>query len=191
MKWRSFHERSAVIRSLFSLPTGSSAGTLTFGNTTTPVHGDSWFDHEWSTTALGAQNTGWDWFSVQLSDGCELMLGHLRRKDGRFDNVFGGTLIEPDGRTRQLSTAEIRTTVEGRWHSAPTNADYPVRWRIEIPAEQIDLHATPWVADQEMRVHPPYWEGAVDYSGTSRGERVTGHGYIEMTGYAESLQGKL
>ena len=28
-----------------------------------------------------------------------------------------------------------------------------------------------------------YWEGAVDYSGTSSGRKISGRGYLEMTGY--------
>jgi predicted secreted hydrolase len=29
-----------------------------------------------------------------------------------------------------------------------------------------------------------YWEGAVDYSGQSQGQPITGRGYLEMTGYS-------
>ena len=30
-----------------------------------------------------------------------------------------------------------------------------------------------------------YWEGAIAVSGEMRGERVTGRGYAELTGYGE------
>ena len=33
----------------------------------------------------------------------------------------------------------------------------------------------------------PYWEGAVSLEGRSAGKRVTGAGYVELTGYAGSL----
>ncbi|NIS74787.1 MAG: carotenoid 1,2-hydratase, partial [Deltaproteobacteria bacterium] len=33
------------------------------------VEGLSWLDREWSTSALGAEQEGWDWFSLQLHDG--------------------------------------------------------------------------------------------------------------------------
>ena len=44
--------------------------------------GEAWFDHEWSTSALGPGAVGWDWWSLQLDDGRELMFFELRRQDG-------------------------------------------------------------------------------------------------------------
>ncbi len=67
---------------------------------TSPAHpevevaGEAWFDHEWSTSALGAGAVGWDWFSLQLDDGRELMLFQIRREDGSVEPVSGGTLVE-------------------------------------------------------------------------------------------------
>jgi predicted secreted hydrolase len=34
-----------------------------------------------------------------------------------------------------------------------------------------------------------YWEGAVDIEGSSAGQAVTGWGFVELTGYGESMQG--
>jgi predicted secreted hydrolase len=34
-----------------------------------------------------------------------------------------------------------------------------------------------------------YWEGAVSVAGTSRGRPLGGRGYVELTGYARSMQG--
>ncbi|MBV9677155.1 MAG: hypothetical protein JO185_12540, partial [Acidobacteriaceae bacterium] len=33
----------------------------------------------------------------------------------------------------------------------------------------------------------PYWEGAVTYEGQMGGQRVSGIGYLEMTGYAGAV----
>src|SRR3990170_4833187 len=46
------------------------------------VNGFSWKDHEYSTSALSTDQVGWDWFSIQLADGYELMLYQIRRTDG-------------------------------------------------------------------------------------------------------------
>src|SRR5688500_10973524 len=46
------------------------------------VTGTAWMDREWSTSALSPDLAGWDGLSVQLSDGRDLMLYRLRRKDG-------------------------------------------------------------------------------------------------------------
>jgi predicted secreted hydrolase len=41
-----------------------------------------------------------------------------------------------------------------------------------------------------MTVSYTYWEGAVEIEGTLGGERITGSGYIELTGYAGSFEGE-
>ena len=58
-----------------------------------------------------------------------------------------------------------------------------------MPSEGLELDVEPLVADQEMRTSFVYWEGAVRLSGTGRGRPLTGRGYVELTGYARSMQG--
>ena len=47
---------------------------------------------------------------------------------------------------------------------------------------------TPLLEEQELDTRRTtgviYWEGAVDVTGTRAGTDVTGHGYVELTGYA-------
>jgi predicted secreted hydrolase len=166
---------------------------------TTEVTGEAWFDHEWSTSALGAGAVGWDWFSLQLDDGRELMHFQIRRDGGEIEPVSGGTLVAPDGRTRRLESGDVRIEVLRRWTSPETGAIYPSRWRLTLPAEGLDLVVEPWLEDQEMRTSFVYWEGAVRVSGAASrgadgrprppGRPITGQGYVELTGYAASMQG--
>ena len=38
-------------------------GRLTMdGNAPVPVHGESWFDHEWASNQLAQDQVGWNWF---------------------------------------------------------------------------------------------------------------------------------
>jgi predicted secreted hydrolase len=165
------------------------------GRVTTPsgaydVTGESWMDHEWSTSALGAGAQGWDWFSIQLDDRRELMFFQIRNADGSLEPASSGTLIEPDGTTVQLSAEAVEIEALDRWRSPVTGGEYPARWRVAIPSQQIDLELEARLPDQEMRVSIVYWEGAVAVRGTVKGESVAGHGYVEMTGYAQSINGK-
>jgi predicted secreted hydrolase len=169
----------------------------------TDVAGAAWFDHEWSTSALGPGAAGWDWFSLQLDDGRELMLFHVRREDGSVEPVSGGTLVERDGRTRRLSRDDVRIDVLSRWTSPETGATYPSRWRLAVPTADLELVVEPWLESQEMRTSFVYWEGAVRVSGASRlvaspsqrsrtpADRpvVAGSGYVELTGYGTPLRG--
>jgi len=164
-------------------------GTLALAGEAVPVAGESWFDHEWSTSALGSGAVGWDWFSLQLSDDREVMFFVIRRADGTIESVSGGTLVETDGRTRRLAAAEVTVTVREHWTSAKSGGVYPSRWTLAIPGLDLELDVLPLLAGQEMLTSFQYWEGAVRLTGRSRGLLVTGRGYVELTGYASSMQG--
>jgi predicted secreted hydrolase len=157
------------------------------------VEGVSWFDQEFGSNVLSKDQVGWDWFSIHLSDGRDLMLFFLRKKDGTVEKESSGTLVEPNGSARHLKLGEIRMEVLGTWKSPKSGGAYPDRWRIRIPAAGIDVQLTPLVADQELNTSGStgvtYWEGVVDGTGASSGRQVSCEGYVEMTGYAGSLGG--
>jgi predicted secreted hydrolase len=164
-------------------------GHLAVGGSDVAVAGEAWFDHEWSTSALDPGAVGWDWFSLQLADGRELMCFRIRREDGSFEPASSGTLVEADGRSDRLLASAVSLRVLDHWTSPETGATYPSRWQLRVPGESLDLLVVPRVADQEMRTSFTYWEGAVAVSGTASGHPVSGQGYVELTGYARSMQG--
>jgi len=151
----------------------------------------SWMDHEFSTSALGPELVGWDWFSIQLDDGSELMVYQLRREDGTADPFPGGTYVDPDGNTTRLGPQDFTVTVNDTWRSPHSGATYPAQWTIAVPSEDLILEVTPYLADQELDTSFIYWEGAVRIVGEHAGNAVRGNGYVELTGYAQSMQGQL
>ena len=173
-----------------SLPRIATEGTVMVGGEAFTVDGLSWMDHEWSTSALGAEQAGWDWFSIQLDDNTELMLFQLRRADGTVDGFSSGTLIAADGSTRTLGSDDFSIKITDRWRSPHTGAEYPAGWILSVPSEDLRLTLAPWLADQEMDVSYTYWEGAVRAAGTRGAKPVAGNGYVELTGYAGSMQGQ-
>ena len=179
----------------YSFTNLSTTGTLTLGTQTFSVIGTSWMDHEFGSADLSPDLVGWDWFSIQLADHRELMIYRLRRSDGTSDAASSGTLVEADGRTKHLSGDDIRLTPLTTWTSPTSKGTYPQQWRVAIPSLDLSLGLTPVLADQELRTgrstQVTYWEGAVDVTGTERGQPLKGRGYIEMTGYAERIKQKL
>ena len=147
------------------------------------VTGTAWMDREWSTSALGADLAGWDWLSLQLSDGRDLMLYRLRRKDGSADAFSKGALILADGTRIALSVREFALQPRRWWSSPTTGVRYPVAWSIDIPAMQLALEIEPRLNDQELDLSARYWEGAVRAKGRAGGEKLTGQGYLELAGY--------
>ena len=163
-------------------------GRLVLGGQETFVRGLSWFDHEWSTSALPPKAVGWDWFSLQLNDGREVMLFQIRNADGSVEPSSAGTLVEADGHTRLLTREEVDLEPLDTWRSPISKGVYPTVWQVIVPSAGIDLTVEPWLEDQEVRLSFPYWEGAVRITDTGTG-RVIGQGFVELTGYVESMQG--
>lgn len=164
----------------YSLTRMPASGTVRLGEERFEVSGLAWMDREWSTSSLGEDQVGWDWFALQLEDGRDLMLYQLRREDGTADATSNGTLVGPRGESRHLSPSDFELEVLERWESPRSGASYPARWRLRIPSADLDLTIEPLIPDQELDVSFRYWEGAVRIEGTSRGR-----GYVEMTGYNE------
>ena len=50
------------------------AGSIDVAGKSYQVEGTSWMDHEFFSAAMAANESGWDWLSIQLEDGTELML---------------------------------------------------------------------------------------------------------------------
>ena len=168
----------------------AAAGTLEVGNQPYTVSGTSWMDHEFSTSTLGLDQVGWDWFSIQLDDGTEVMAYTLRRKDGSLDDYSKGTVIAAHGSPRPLTKTDFQTQATATWKSPHSGGVYPAAWTLTIPSEGLTLHIRPRLADQELNVSFVYWEGAVEIEGDRRGAKITGSGYVELTGYAQSFAGQ-
>lgn len=166
-------------------------GEIQIGNEIFQVNGLSWKDHEFSTNALESGQVGWDWFSIQLDDGYEIMLYQIRRDDGSIDPFSSGTLIDPDGNTQPLAREDFEIETRDTWRSPHSDAVYPMVWNIRIPSANLELELTPYLRDQELNLSTIYWEGAVRASGLHNDEVVTGVGYVEMTGYDEPLSSGL
>lgn len=158
-------------------------GTVDLNGQTFAVQGSSWLDREWSTSALGPEQSGWDWFALQLDDGRDLMFYRLRRKDGGMDSFSKGVLVDAGGQTRLLRGNAVDLQPLGEWTSPQSGDRYPAAWRLRLPGEKLDLTVTPKVAAQEMRLTVRYWEGAVAVSGRAGEDNIHGQGYLEMTRY--------
>jgi predicted secreted hydrolase len=171
----------------YSYPRLSTQGSLHLDGREFLVSGSSWLDREWSTSALGPDQAGWDWFALQLDDGRELMFYRLRLKEGGTDPHSSGTLVTTEGEKKPLEHDDVRLEVLDTWISPHSGDRYPIRWRLSVPAEDLELMVTPRVKDQEMSLSVGYWEGAVQAQGHTADRPITGTGYLEMTRYEGSL----
>ncbi len=144
------------------------------------VQGQSWFDREWSTSALSPEQTGWDWFSLQLEDGRDLMFYRLRLRSGEPDPNNAGILVAANGDSRRIFARDFKLRPLRYWQS-PAGRRYPVAWELQY--RKLRLEIRPRLDNQAYTRGIPYWEGAIEVSGRDSGTPMAGFGYLEMSGY--------
>lgn len=169
----------------YSIPQFEANGQIVREGSARSVSGDTWFDHEWSSSQLGKGEVGWDWLCLQWEDGSRLMLYRLRLESGGVEESSSGTWIAPDGAATHLRVSDFQMTPAAFWKSTATGAQYPIGWKISVPSQQAEFTIKAALDDQELRLGPlTYWEGAIDAAGRVGGKPTAGRGYLELTGYA-------
>ena len=168
------------------------SGTLTTNKANVTVTGLAWMDHEFFTESSASDLSGWDWFAIQLDNKEELMLYRLREKSGRPSSYSSGSYVDAQGSAHFLSARDFSLTPGQLWQSPHTKAQYPVAWQINVPSLHLNLSAQTELDDQELSsqsaISPSYWEGAMTYAGSIRGQPIAGLGYLEMTGYRNAIR---
>ncbi len=167
-------------------------GTVELGGRRLAVRGEAWMDREIGSSQLAPDQAGWDWWSLRLKDGRDLMLYVLRRKDGGV-SWRNGTIVDRAGHVRLLSPNDWSVRSTGSWRSDATGATYPSGWEVSVPGEGIHLAVSPEVRAAENRstLVPglSYWEGPV--VATVADGATAGEGYVELTGYGERSRPRL
>jgi len=165
-------------------------GMLRIGGEDLVVAGQAWMDHEISSSQLGDDLAGWDWVSIQLKDGRELMAYILRRKDGSPGPWSTLAWIDRAGEVSHVPADKFTWKPGGKWMSPETGADYPIRPRIEVvdpkSGKPCVFQVRPLMAAQEITGEIggiAYWEGACDILDAAG--KIIGSGFLEQTGYAD------
>jgi len=176
-----------------SLTRLAATGKLELNGENLDVNGLAWMDHEFFTQQLDSNQVGWDWLSLQLEDNTELMLFHIRRKDGSVDPFSAGTYVDTQGKSLHLRVNDFTLRpLAGSWTSPDTHAVYPIAWKIVIPKLEIELEARTALPGQELAgptsFVPAYWEGAITLGGQHGNIPIKGVGYLEMTGYDRAVK---
>jgi predicted secreted hydrolase len=174
----------------FSYTRMEAEGRITWGGETEDFRGSAWMDREFGTWRTTENQKGWDWFSLQLSTGAELMVYHLRDSRGRPSDFSSGTFVDAEGRATHLSREDFRLDATGRWTSPHTGATYPSGWRLAVPRFRIDVSIMPTLKDQELDTRGTtmivYWEGSCAVAGRHGDSDAAGRAYVELVGYERS-----
>ena len=174
----------------FSYTRMRAAGRITWRGETERFTGEAWMDREFGTWKTRDGQKGWDWFSLQLGDGTELMVYHIRDREGRPSAFSSGTFVDAEGAGTHLTREDFRLDATAHWRSPHTGTVYPSGWRLTAPRVGVDVTVTPVIEDQELDTRGTtmivYWEGACAVGGTRDGRPVEGRAYVELVGYDRS-----
>ncbi|HYN85412.1 MAG TPA: lipocalin family protein [Pyrinomonadaceae bacterium] len=185
----SFKDRGEASR-YFSYTRMAADGHITWRGRTERFQGSAWMDREFGTWRTTEGQKGWDWFSLQLSDGAELMAYLIRDRAGRPTSFSSGTYVSPEGNWTHLAREDFGVEALSHWRSPHTGAAYPSRWRLRAPSVGVDVTVTPVIEDQELDTRGTtmivYWEGACRVEGRHGDSQVEGRAYVELVGYDRS-----
>lgn len=165
-------------------------GTLLSKGLSEQVNGLAWMDREFGTWTPTENQKGWDWFSIQLDNDCELMCYQLRNSKGETSSYSSGSFVDENGVVTPLQSTDFTITPIGTWKSPRSGASYPSVWNVSVPKLGLELRVTPVIEDQELDTRGStmiiYWEGACDVSGSAGDHPVRGRAYVELVGYDRS-----
>lgn len=164
------------------------SGTVEIEGEESDVIASAWMDHEVLSSSPGDEKVGWDWFAIQLKNGWECMLYHLRRgSEGKTSPYSSGSCISPTGEKTSLEKSEYVIQAHSTWTSPATKISYPASWTVEIPKLKARLEVRPTVPHQELASEQSlarrYWEGRALVEGDWGSTEVTGDAYVELVGY--------
>jgi predicted secreted hydrolase len=163
-------------------------GDLILNGETEYFTGSAWMDREFGTWTPTNNQKGWDWFSVQMDNGTELMCYQLRNEAGEVAPFSSGTLVDKNGNFTHLTHEDFKIEPTDYWESPNTKATYPSSWKLTVPKFDLNLTVTPVIQNQELDTRGTtmivYWEGACRVKGTDKS--TNGKAYVELVGYDRS-----
>lgn len=158
----------------YSRPRMKVEGTLRL-DAPVPVKGSAWFDHQWGD--FQPLKLSWDWFSLQLEDGSDLMIYRLRDPEQRL--VLASGTLSMGGSDTQLGPGAFDLKPLRTWKSPATGIVYTVAWRLTVPSRNLDMELQPVLDacefDGRDSTLMTYWEGPIRVTGTH-----TGRGFQEI-----------
>ena len=185
-------ERSAASWYL-TFPRIKTTGTLRLDGRALPVRGEAWMDHEISSSQLAEDQDGWDWASLRMDDGREIMVYILRKEDGSPDPHSTLAWVDRDGTLTHQGPDVFSWTARKTWTSRETGGTYPIDIDLRTvdpsTGKEVTFRLHPLMDAQEMVGHlggVSYWEGACEIL-DPEGKRI-GQSYVELTGYAGSAR---
>jgi predicted secreted hydrolase len=149
-----------------------------------PVHGTAWLDHQWAN--FPSEIVTWEWLSIQLCDGREIMVADVW-VDGVPLGSFSGGLNYYDRSCGLEVLDNYDLTPLASYVDPVTGREFATQWHLTQPSRHIDLIVTADYDHQVMRIGENqifktcFWEGSCTVFGWIGQTLVSGTAYAEST----------
>ncbi len=165
----------------YTHPALTTTATLTWGEQTLSLRGDTWFDHQWGN--FNHCQLAWDWFSFRLDDGGYVMIFHTVDANGEpIPDLVGMTYIDPSSGDMRYWYGDHALSAEPLryWEDPRSGVMYPLAWEVRTPVGTFGV--LPLFDDQAMPAsRQPYWEGVISVREGGLSGAEIGVGYLEVT----------
>ncbi len=193
-------EQGASAVQFYSQSRLEASGTLRANGVEHALRGVAWLDHGWGALAEalagGRGQLVANRFQLQLNDGSELACLHLRRRGGGGTPIPSCVLIGVDGETLALRRRDLTLAPTETGWVAERGAEYPLGWRLLIPAYGLALEIEPLfgaaagaaaraLSSASIAGASRAWRGAVRVSGWRESEAISGSGQMDLNGYGD------
>jgi predicted secreted hydrolase len=158
----------------YSLTDADMKGTLVFENRTFTLKGKGWIDHQWGTWSYGRDFDSWEWFSIQLGDGTDIMIGKIMLADQTLDS--GMNILTKDNETSFISNIDIEYL--DNWLD-DNGLTWSRKWRVTSITQEYDIKLTASLDFDDQFVSDTVFEGSGTVKGTINGKEVEGLMFFE------------
>ncbi|MFK7899659.1 MAG: lipocalin family protein [Cyclobacteriaceae bacterium] len=172
----------------YSYPRLETKGQLQINGEWVDVEGTLWYDRQWNCGSVTETKVGWDWISIQLDNGEDLMAYRVFKKN-KDEFIYSGALIGKDGSVQHFDGDKIKLTPLDTWKSPNSKKEYPVKWKVEIPEKNYSMVVSAVLPEQELTLaflkvwKFRYWEGMCRVQANLNGVETKGKAYLEMTNH--------
>ena len=174
----------------YFIPRCEVTGSVTLNEIDSKIsHGEGWYIHEFGRLPYRDQGESTlgdvmlSRVSVQLADGTDVSAYSLSEVEK--GSTVGQFVVFSDSEGTQETYEEFDFLLIDSWRSTRTFNEYPIRWRLCVPAKGLDLELEAHFPEQEFITlvsKPSFWGGRVSAGGTLMDHPVAGHGWVESSG---------
>ncbi len=175
-----FNQGASAYTYYYSFTENKINGSILFGEISEEVSGTAWIDKQYGTFSPATEEY-YEWFSVNLSNGMDLVVWDLFTAQNQLPDLsaYRHMSVWQDSAT-QFTTHDYQMERLSYAYMPDGAMCYAQSWHLSSEEMQMDLIITTLNSHGDVQLPFRFYEGATSVSGTVNGVPVTGRGFAEL-----------